>query len=62
MKRSKLEHEIDGPFEIMEVSNATNTVVIQRKNETERVSMHYVVVFGQTRLLQVQNPKTFLVW
>ena len=42
MKRSKLEHEIDGPFEILEVSKATNTVVIQRKNETERVSMNRV--------------------
>ena len=42
MKRSKLEHEIDGPFEILEVSTATNTVVIQRKNETERVSMNRV--------------------
>ena len=42
MKRSKLEHEIDGPLEILEVSKATNTVVIQRKNETERVSMNRV--------------------
>ena len=42
MKRHKLEHEIDGPFEVLEVSKETNTVVIQRKNETERVSMNRV--------------------
>ena len=33
MKRSKLEHEIDSPFEILEDSRATNTLVIQRKNK-----------------------------
>ena len=42
MKRSKLEYEIDGPFEILKVSKATKTVVIQRKNEIERVSMNRV--------------------
>ena len=40
MRRSKLEHEIDGLFEILEVSKATKKVVIQRKNETERVNMN----------------------
>jgi len=43
MKRAKLQHETDGPFEILEVSKPTNTVVIQRKNEAERVSMNRVV-------------------
>jgi len=42
LKRNKLTHEVDGPFEILEVSKATNTVVIQRKDVTERVSMNRV--------------------
>ena len=55
-KRDKLSHGVGGAYEVLEVSPVTKTVVIQRGNVVERVSMNRVT--RAPRTAKVIGPDT----